>query len=219
MAARSSVAPGGTLVSWLNPVELIGYAASALVVTSLAMTSVVRLRVISLIGSVTFVVYGLLLGSVPIIITNAAVAGLNIWFLRKELGGGRALGAVPIAADSPFLTDFLESHLADIRRSQPGFAGAAAGDVALVLTRDGMPAGALIGRPAGPATLEVTLDYVMAAYRDSKIGAWIFGEGSKALRDNGFKRVVTTPTTEVHRSYLQGVGFRADGAQMVRELG
>ena len=139
--------------------------------------------------------------------------------MRKELGGGRALGAVPIAADSPFLTDFLESHLADIRRSQPGFAGAAPGDFALVLTRDGMPAGALVGRPADAGTLEITLDYVMAAYRDSRIGAWIFGEGSKALRDSGFKRVVTTPTTEIHRSYLQGVGFRVEGAQMVRELG
>ncbi len=50
--------------------ELIGYVASALVVTSLAMTSVVRLRTISLAGSVTFVVYGLLIGSVPIVITN-----------------------------------------------------------------------------------------------------------------------------------------------------
>jgi hypothetical protein len=82
-----------------------------------------------------------------------------------------------------------------------------------------MPAGALVGRPADAGTLEITLDYVMAAYRDSRIGAWIFGEGSKALRDSGFKRVVTTPTTEIHRSYLQGVGFRVEGAQMVRELG
>ena len=53
--------------------ELVGYVASALVVASLAMTSVVRLRTISLAGSVTFVVYGVLIGSVPIIITNASI--------------------------------------------------------------------------------------------------------------------------------------------------
>ena len=39
----------------ISPVEVIGYVASALVVVSLAMTSVVRLRVVSLAGSVVFV--------------------------------------------------------------------------------------------------------------------------------------------------------------------
>jgi len=40
---------------------LIGHTASALVVLSLTMTSVVRLRIVSLCGSVTFFVYGALI--------------------------------------------------------------------------------------------------------------------------------------------------------------
>lgn len=97
-----------------SAVELVGYLASALVVASLAMTSVVRLRTVSLIGSLVFVAYGALLPSIPIIITNAAVAGLNIWFLRKEFGAHRDLGAVPIEPRAPFLVDFLSSHTDDI---------------------------------------------------------------------------------------------------------
>ena len=50
--------------------ELIGYLASALIVVSLAMRSVVRLRTISLVGSVTFVVYGLLIGSWPVVVSR-----------------------------------------------------------------------------------------------------------------------------------------------------
>jgi hypothetical protein len=69
--------------------EVVGYVASALVVLSLAMTSVVRLRMISLVGSVAFVVYGVLIESVPIVLTNVAIAALNLWFLRNELGGHR----------------------------------------------------------------------------------------------------------------------------------
>ena len=99
--------------------EIVGYVASALVVLSLTMTSVVRLRTISLAGSVVFVVYGVLIGSVPIIVTNAAIAGINLWFLRAELGLHRDLGASPIAADAPFLLDFIAFHLDDIRRFQP----------------------------------------------------------------------------------------------------
>lgn len=191
----------------MSSTELIGYLASALVVVSLAMTSVVRLRVVSLVGSVVFVVYGALLGSIPIILTNAAISVLNVWFLTRELGS-RDLGAVPIAGDAPFLTDFLRSHLADIHGSQPSFTpeSLTGDEVCLLLTRDGLPAGAVVGRRQGDV-LEVSLDYVMAAYRDSRIGQWLYGPGAKVLRGLGVARVMARPETAGHRSYLTGVGF------------
>ncbi|QLQ17029.1 MAG: hypothetical protein HZY73_16760 [Micropruina sp.] len=201
----------------MNWVELVGYAASALVVLSLAMTSVVRLRVISLIGSLTFVVYGALLPSVPIIITNAAVAALNVWFLRKEFSPSRDLGAVPIAVDAPFLVDFLRSHAADIERTWPGAKPGPTSTFALVLTRDGLPAGALVGRPDGD-TLHLDLDYVMKEFRDSRIGQWLYGPGSRLLRDAGFTRVVRDRPDAAHRSYLKAVGFVEDGDRLVRTL-
>jgi len=209
-------------MQWVSPVELVGYAASALVVVSLAMTSVVRLRVISLVGSLTFVAYGVLIGSIPILITNAAIAGLNVWFLRRELGGQRDLGAVPIAADAPFLIDFLRSHASDIRQSQPGFGAPAREAFAVLLTRDGLPAGALVGRRAG-ADLHVDLDYVMQAYRDSRIGTWLYGPGASIFTQAGITRLIARPATTVHRGYLSGVGFTPepapDGERWVRRLG
>ena len=57
-----------------------------------------------------------LIGSVPIVITNVAIAIINVWFLRNELGGHRTLGATEVPVDAPFLVDFLQYHLADIRR-------------------------------------------------------------------------------------------------------
>ena len=78
--------------------ELVGYLASILVVVSLAMTSVVRLRMVSLAGSVVFIAYGLLIEAPPIVGTNVAIAALNLWFLRAELGGRRNLGATVVAA-------------------------------------------------------------------------------------------------------------------------
>lgn len=201
----------------MNWVEVVGYVASALVVISLAMTSVVRLRVISLVGSVTFVAYGLMLPSVPIIITNTAVALLNLWFLRKEFAADRDLGAVPIAVDAPFLADFLRSHQADIQQTWPGSSVTADSSFALVLTRDGLPAGALVGRPAGD-TLQLELDYVMAAYRDSRIGQWLYrGPGAKVFKDAGISRIVT-PDSPTHGPYLRGVGFAPEGGALVLTL-
>lgn len=200
-----------------SAVELVGYLASALVVASLAMTSVVRLRTVSLVGSLVFVLYGALLPSIPIIITNAAVAALNVWFLRKEFAPNRDLGAVPIDAEAPYLHDFLSSHAADIANFHPAFSGPDAGDFALVLTRDGLPAGALVGTPDA-GRLRLRLDYVMHAYRDSRIGDWLYGKGSKALTDAGFTEVVAQPESPALRNYLLRVGFTETPDGLVRKL-
>lgn len=191
--------------------ELIGYLASALVVASLAMTSVVRLRMLSLAGSVTFVVYGTLIGSIPIILTNASIAVLNVWFLSKELGGRRDLGAVVVPPDSPFLLDFLGHHADDIARFQPDYDAAEAHTFSLVLTRDGLPAGVLLGDRTGDR-LDIRLDYVLPAFRDSSLGRWLYGGGSGIFRSAHIEELAATAPSETHRTYLRRVGFTEDAA-------
>lgn len=196
-------------------IELIGYLASALVVLSLAMTSVVRLRIISLVGSITFVVYGVLIGSIPVIITNSAVALLNIWFLYKEFTK-KNLAMVPIASDAPFLADFLAAHRADIAKLQPNFSLAPDAN-AWLLNRDGLPAGVLIGRKTDDA-LHVDLDYVTPAYRDSRMGQYIYGEGAKQFRDLGVRYLVADPGAPEHRRYLEAMHFVPAGDQLTRRI-
>jgi hypothetical protein len=197
--------------------EAIGYVASALVVLSLTMTSVVRLRSISLIGSVTFVVYGVLIESVPIVITNTAIAAINVWFLRNELGLRRDLGASPIPADAPFLVDFIEFHRAEITRFQPDFRMPVRNPFALLLTRDGLPAGAVLGERQG-AELHIAADHVLAPYRDSRLGIWLYGRGVGVFRAAGFERLVSEPGDDTHCAYLERVGFRREADQYVLDV-
>ena len=199
----------------LTPEALVGYVASALVVISLTMTSVVRLRFISLLGAVTFVVYGLLIESAPIVLTNAAIMVINVWFLRKEFASGTSagfdLGASHIRPDSPFLRDFVDFHLIDIHRFQPDFVLGAGDDVeSWLLIRDGLPAGLLIGRRHG-STLTIDLDYVLKPYRDSRLGRWLFGRGAEVFRRDGITTVRSHGSTDTHRKYLERMGFQATG--------
>ena len=199
----------------LNGVELIGYLASALVVLALTMTSVVRLRMVSLCGSITFFVYGALIDSIPIMITNGSIAVINVWFLGKEFasGGphGRDLGVSHIRPDSPFLADFIAFHLIDIHRFQPDFHVPTGDDVVtLLLNRDGLPAGLLIGRRQG-STLTIDLDYVLSPYRDSRLGRWLYGPGAGVFRTDGITELRSAGTTDTHRKYLERVGFRPSG--------
>ncbi len=197
----------------LNGTEFVGYLGSTLVVVSLAMTSVVRLRIISLFGSLAFLVYALLIGSAPIVITNVLIACINVWFLRKEFAsgtpGGVDLGVSHIRADSPFLADFVDFHLIDIHRFQPDFRVPTGDDVVtLLLNRDGLPAGLLIGRRHA-STLTVDLDYVLGRYRDSRLGRWLYGPGAEVFRTDGITKLRSAGTTDTHRKYLERVGFRA----------
>ena len=200
-----------------DTVEVVGYVASALIVVSLAMSSVVRLRLINLAGSTTFVAYGVFIESVPVVVTNAAIMVLNVFYLRRELGGGRDLGAVVVEPDSPFLVDFVEHHRGEIERIQPGFDFADPVDTALVLRRDGLPAGVVLGRRVG-AHLDVTLDYVLPAYRDSRLGHWLYGPGRGVLTDLGVDEVVAVGGTPGHEAYLRRIGFVRRGDAYRRDL-
>ncbi|MDG3580914.1 MULTISPECIES: YgjV family protein [Galbibacter] len=61
--------------------ELIGYAASLGVLLSFFMKEIRRLRIVNSIGCLLFVIYGAMLPSIPIIITNAAILGVNFYYL------------------------------------------------------------------------------------------------------------------------------------------
>jgi hypothetical protein len=64
--------------------EIIGYLASFIVLTSFLMKEIKTLRVINTIGCGMFVAYGILLHfSFPIILTNVAIVGINMYFLIK----------------------------------------------------------------------------------------------------------------------------------------
>ena len=198
--------------------EALGYAASALVVLSLTMKSLLRLRVISLCGSLSFLVYGALIGSTPVMVTNVCIAAINVWFLSKEFSIRRShttdLGASQIRVDSPFLRDFVDYHLSDICRFQPDFemptpAGGDAEPVAFVLTRDGLPAGLVIGRHRDH-TLWIDLDYVLREHRDSRLGRWLYGADSTALAALDVTEVRADAATDVHARYLRSIGFAPD---------
>ena len=79
--------------------ELIGYLASILIVISLAMSSVIRLRVVNLVGAVVFSIYGVLIGSLPVLLTNLVITGLDIFYLYRELST-RDEGAIGRGADA-----------------------------------------------------------------------------------------------------------------------
>lgn len=63
-------------------IDLVGLAGSALVVGSLTVESLYRLRVMGLAGAAAYVAYGLLLGAWPVVATNLVTLGIHVVRLR-----------------------------------------------------------------------------------------------------------------------------------------
>ena len=65
----------------ISYIEWIGYLASLVLLLSFLMRNITTLRYINSLGCLFFVIYGILLDSWPIIITNGAIILINFYYL------------------------------------------------------------------------------------------------------------------------------------------
>jgi len=65
--------------------EWVGYLASALIAVSITIKGGIYFRILNLAGSVCFLVYGIILKSIPVMIINAYSIGINFFHIIKLL--------------------------------------------------------------------------------------------------------------------------------------
>jgi len=65
----------------MTPIEIFGYVAMLVVLTSMLMTDVKWLRITNSVASGMFLVYGLILSAYPIVVMNGLVILINIYKL------------------------------------------------------------------------------------------------------------------------------------------
>ena len=205
--------------------ELIGYIASALVIVSLVMTSVLRLRLISFIGAVAWFIYGLLLNAPPIYLTNGIIIAINTYYLFKMLTAKHYFKLLEVDRNSAYLRSFLEFYAGDIGRFFPQFRyDAARADVVYLVLRDLMPVGVFITERDAAHRSLVDLDYVIPGYRDLQPGKFLFTELDRLLPQKGVKTLYSVPGSEHHHTYLTRMGFipvreSTSGNLYMREMG
>lgn len=188
--------------------EVIGYAASALVAISLMMSSILRLRLINLVGSAAFALYGLLIHAYPVAAMNGFIVLINVYYLYRMLRTREYFRLLSVEPDSQYLRQFLSFYEREIQRFLPGFDHTPRpDDLTVFVLRDMVPAGLLIGRSEGGGTLCVTLDFVIPQYRDFKIGRYLFTQERDFFRSRGFREIQSEPGNTVHAAYLRRMGF------------
>lgn len=164
-------------------IEMLGYLGSALVVASMLMSSVVKLRVINTIGSGIFAAYALIIHSYPTALMNVCLVGINVYNLIQLNRKEQNYELVDGVAEDGLLRYLLDYYREDILTYFPDFSADNAANRAYIVCCNGNPAGVLLGNDGGQGTLQVLLDYSTPTYRDCSIGAYLYSKlPSKGVR-------------------------------------
>jgi hypothetical protein len=206
-----------------NWLEWMGYAASAIILVSLLMSSIIKLRIINTIGSTIFAVYGILIGSLPVAVMNFGIVAINAYYLIKIFSEKAPLSLVEMSPNSEYMTSFIDYYESDIKKFVR-FNKAVLKDsvIAFLVLRDMQDAGAFICSEHDSETLKIDVDFVTPKYRDFSIGKYIYKDQKKLFLDKGYKRFIAESENDYHIKYLKKMGFSEfgdSGRLWVKEIG
>ncbi len=185
-------------------IELIGYFGSALVLVSMLMTSVVRLRLINLAGSIIFAAYALIIRSYPTAFMNFALAGINIFYLIRILREQKIYDAVTTSVNDGYFSYLLDRYRDDIHFCFPEFSlDNTSIDLTYLICCNSDPACLFIGKEVSEGELEVILDYATPVYRDASAGRFLY----RRLASDGYRTLTFRQKSDVHETFLKKIGY------------
>jgi len=188
--------------------EWVGYAASLIVLISLLMTSVKRLRWINLFGSLIFAVYGIAIGAIPVGAMNAGIVLINAYFIYQMYTKKDYFTLIQMNHETEYFNHFMNFYKENMKSfmivednlDNPNH-------VKIFTLRNTVPAGLFVCKIIDPSTLEILVDYVTPTYRDFKIGRFLFENQKDFFKNQGYNKFISKPGNEKHQSYLKKMGF------------
>ncbi len=196
---------------WL---EIFGYFGTLLVLLSMMMTSVKKLRLVNMSGSVVSAIYAALSNTWPVVILNVGLFIINAVQLIRFNKVKRELIAVEADSRDANVKYFVDYYLDDIKLFFPSFDPDHTGErQAFVVYNETEAIGILIGEKNGNE-VNVEIDYVSKKYRDRSVAKFLFNY----LKEYGIKTIVASPSVPMHNDYLEAMGFEKMGEKMVKTL-
>ena len=193
-------------------IEWFGLAASVIVAISLMMKNLVRLRLVNLVGSAAFALYGFLIQAWPVFFLNTFIVGVNafyLWMMKRDSQKPETFGLLEISPKDPYVEHFVDFYREDIRKFFPSFTGIST-DVPEVrlcfILRQTVPVSLVVYTKNTSGEVTILLDYAVPAYRDLK-NARFFFEQALARIAEGASVIHATAEVPAHGEYLKKIGF------------
>lgn len=193
-------------LDWMK--EGVGYAASLIILVSLLMTNVFRLRLINLAGSILFSWYGWLIGSWPVCLINLVIVGIDGWYLLQSMRYSAFYDLAPASSLGPeYLKRFFLFNERELLKFAPGLTLEDLLDAhTCILFRNMLPVGLFSYRQAGPDA-DVVIDFMIPEYRDFKAGRYLYRTKRMFFKEQGIKRFHAVARHPSQPRYFSQNGF------------
>ncbi len=199
--------------------EILGYVSSIIIVISMMMNSLIRLRIVNMTGAFLFSVYGFLIGAYPVGVLNGIIVFVNLYQLYKLYSRKEDFRIIQPQMHDEFIQAFVDHYKKEIKHFQPDFDfNLNKIDVVFIILRNMNVAGLVLGTNLPEQNLKINLDFVIPEYRDMKIGQFLFVENKEYIKDKNISRIITTAKNDAHAEYLRKIGFTYNPTEDVYEL-
>ncbi len=198
--------------------EWLGYIASLIVLVSLLMSSVKRLRWINMAGSLVFAVYGFLISAYPVAVMNLGIVIINSYYLYQMYSKKDYFKLLNVS-DMTYFNLFVSNYEKDMKNFMAYDESLDDASLErLFVLRNMVHAGILVGKKHED-TFEILVDYVTPMYRDFKIGTFLYEDQKNVLKDKGISKLISKPGNERHEAYLKRMGFmKSDNNLYIKSL-
>lgn len=194
-------------------INLVGYLASVLLAISLLVSNDLKFRWLNTFGCLAFVVYGIMLGAFPIILTNSILLLINLFYLIKIYRTEEDFDLIEFEMGHGLVQKFITYHQTDLHAYFPSFSlDKTDNDICFIVLRDMVPANLFVAN-IRDGFAYVQLNYTVPKYRDYKVGKYIFDKEKAFLTSKGIKAVVyESVENKQHESFLKRMGFANQGS-------
>jgi hypothetical protein len=169
------------------------------------MSGIVKLRVINLIGSAIFTIYGFIIQAYPVALVNGLICFVNLYYLYDIFKAKEYFRILEVGKDSDYLDYFLRFHGDDIKKYMPHFKfEQTENTIVFFILRNSIPAGLIWAEKLEDDSLFIHVDFVIPGYRDLKIAKYVYDNIFNLKKVN---KLYSLPGNSKHDKYLQKMGF------------
>lgn len=192
--------------------EVIGYCGTILVVLSMMMTSVVKLRIINICGSILSMTYAVITNTWPIVLMNAALIIINVIQLIRSFRRSLNFNYRKVFTNDLCFKHFMEIYKSDIEKYF-GEISISDKEEAYLVYIDTELVGVLVGNKENDC-FNVSIDYAIPKFRDMSIGKYVYPK----LKEYDINLISQSSGVKKHNKYLLSMGYVLNNNYYIKKL-
>lgn len=196
---------------WLtiNWIDWFGYSASIVVLVSLTMTSMVKLRAINFIGCILFSAFAYIIGSWPTVFMNLSIACVNALLLYRLYYPKASLQILSTSINSEYFQHIISHYQHDITSTSTA-EKLSHSTHAFYLLKNNHIQTLLAGRVDEHGCFEMSFNYLLPGVIQTKPTAHYLNEQATFLSLIGIRSLRVYEASPSAQAKLLKIGFKSD---------